>query len=105
MESSNLVVEFLLKNGANPDGCVEPVGVYTPFVEAVATENIPAATMLFEYGATVDKDRILSLMVNETNVDWTDLLRRMNITRGRIHVSQQIDHFINIKWLIRKSPQ
>lgn len=77
MENSNLVVEFLLKNGANPDGCVEPVGVYTPFVEAVATENIPAATRLFEYGATVDKDRIISLMMNETDADWTDLLRRL----------------------------
>ncbi|CAI7621374.1 unnamed protein product [Penicillium glandicola] len=76
-EISGRAVEFLLKNGADPNGC-GPAMQRTPFAYAVSVGNVEAGIVLFGYGATVDKDKIIPFLTYDPH-DWTHLLRRLGI--------------------------
>lgn len=73
-------VELLLRNGADPKGGVDSMGMNTPFARAVATGNVDAATMIFESGAMVNPDHMIPILMYNSLADWTDLLRRFSLT-------------------------
>ncbi|CAI7587314.1 unnamed protein product [Penicillium viridicatum] len=82
-ENVTRAVELLLRNGADPNGCMEdPIGLNTPFAGAVLTGNVGAATMILEYGAKVDEYHMIPIMMYNPFSDFTDLLRRFGVFEG-----------------------
>ncbi len=52
-ENRVVLMQMLLEHGASPDGCVGEDG-WSPLMTAVVSHDIPAASLLLDYGASVD---------------------------------------------------
>ncbi|KAJ5455409.1 hypothetical protein N7475_010530 [Penicillium sp. IBT 31633x] len=83
METMIPVIKFLLEKRANPNG-LPTINTWIqrrPFMTAIETGNVEAAILLVEYGATVDLDSVLPVLLRDTERDWTRLIELLQSDR------------------------